>query len=316
MVVSTHTPLAAARAPGARFIDPAALARIDNLELVARTVVDGFIAGLHRSPYLGLSLDFADQRPYMPGDDIRRIDWRVYARTDRYYVKQYEAETNANFVVALDASASMGYGSGDLTKLDYARMLAATLAWFASRQHDRVGLTAFADAPIEHLPPMARNVDALLHALDRLRPARPARAGEVSRLGPPLALLAEGVRRRGIVAVISDLYEPPEAVIEALAPLVGRGGDVVVFHVLDPAELDLPFEDELTLEDLESGARTPLLPGRAREAYRQRIQAHLAQLARRLGDERIDYAVLRTDVALDEALFAFLAARQRMARVR
>ncbi|HEX9108099.1 MAG TPA: DUF58 domain-containing protein [Longimicrobiales bacterium] len=314
--MTSHTPLAAACAPGARFIDPAALARIDNLELVARTVVDGFIAGLHRSPYLGLSLDFADQRPYMPGDDIRRIDWRVYARTDRYYVKQYEADTNANFIVALDASASMGYASGEVSKLDYGRMLAATLAWFASRQHDRVGLTAFADAPIEHLPARARNVDTLLHALDRLRPARPSRAGDVSRLRPPLTLLAEGMKRRGIVAVISDLYEPPEAVVEAIAPLKGRGGDVLVFHVLDPAELDFPFEEELTLEDLESGARTPLLPGRARAAYRQRIQAHIAELARRLGDERIDYAVFRTDAPLDEGLFAFLAMRQRMMKVR
>ena len=300
------------RAAGARFIDPAALARIDNLELVARTVVEGFIAGLHRSPYLGLSLDFADQRPYMPGDDIRRIDWRLYARTDRHYVKQFEADTNANFMVALDASASMGYGSADVSKLDYARCLAATLAWFASRQHDRVGLSAFADELIEQVPPAARNVDAVLHALDRLRPVRPAGPGH---LGPPLARLADGVRRRGIVALISDLYEPPEAVVEAVAPLRGRGGDVIVFHVLDPAELNLPFEDELTLEDLESGARTPLLPERARARYRERVQAHVAELARRLGDERIDYALLRTDVPLDQALFAFLAARARLQRV-
>jgi uncharacterized protein (DUF58 family) len=210
------------RAPGARFIDPAALARIDNLALVARTVVDGFISGLHRSPYLGHSLDFADQRPYMPGDDIRRIDWRLYARTDRYYVKQYEADTNANFLVALDASASMDYASAGVSKLDYARCLAATLVWFASRQHDRVGLCAFADELIEQVPPGARNVDAVLHALDRLRPAR------AGRLGPPLARLADGVRRRGIVALISDLYEPPEAVVAAVAPLRGRGGDVIV----------------------------------------------------------------------------------------
>ncbi len=305
-------PRISSRAPGARFIDPAALARIDNLELVARTVVDGFMSGLHRSPHLGLSLDFADQRPYMPGDDIRRIDWRLYARTDRYYVKQYEADTNANFLVALDASASMGYaGAGaGVSKLDYARCLAATLVWFASRQHDRVGLSAFADELIEQVPPGARNVDAVLHALDRLRPARSGR------LGPALARLADGVRRRGIVAVISDLYEPPEAVVEAVAPLRGRGGDVIVFHVLDPAEIDFPFQDELTLEDLESGARMPLLPERARARYRERIQAHVAELARRLGDERIDYTLMRTDVPLDQALFALLAARERLQRVR
>ncbi len=312
-----HAPLApaGARAPGARFIDPAALARIDNLELLARTVVDGFIGGLHRSPYLGLSLDFADQRPYLPGDDIRRIDWRLYARTDRYYVKQYEAESNANFLLALDASASMGYAgtAGGLSKLDYARFLAATLAWFASRQHDRVGVSAFAGELLEHVPPAARNVDPVLHALDRLRTVRPPRD---ARLGPPLARIAEATRRRGIAAVISDLYEPPATVVEAIVPLKGRGGDVIVFHVLDPAELDLPFGEEVTLEDVESGARTPLLPERARARYRERVQAHVAELARRLGDERIDYALLRTDAPLDQALHAFLALRQRMTRVR
>ena len=154
---------------GAQFLDPAVLARIDNLELLARTVVDGFVAGLHRSPYLGLSLDFAEHRAYMPGDDIRNIDWRLFARTDRHYVKQYEAETNASFSVLLDISGSMSYGSGDLTKLDYARFVAACLTYFSRQQRDRVGLVTFDDDVVDYVPSSVRNLDLVLHTLDRGR---------------------------------------------------------------------------------------------------------------------------------------------------
>ncbi|NIP83406.1 MAG: DUF58 domain-containing protein, partial [Gemmatimonadetes bacterium] len=159
-------------APG--FLDPATLARIDNLELLARTVVDGFINGLHRSPYLGLSLDFAEHRPYNPGDDIRRIDWRLYARTDRYYVKEFEAETNANFTVLLDTSRSMDFSSGTLTKLDYARYLAACLAYFSRQQRDRVGLITFDAGVRDYVPPAARHLETVLHTLARLEPGRGA----------------------------------------------------------------------------------------------------------------------------------------------
>ncbi len=296
--------------PGARFIDPAALARIDNLELVARTVVDGFINGLHRSPYLGLSLDFAEHRAYMPGDDIRRVDWRLFARTDRYYVKQFEADTNANFVVALDASASMGYGSGAVTKLDYARYLAATLAYFAHRQRDRVGLTAFDRDLVDHVPPAARHLDVLLHALDRLRP------GRAGTLAATLARLAEGVRRRGLVAVISDFYEEPEAAVAAVRQLRGRGSDIVVFHVLDPAELEFPFGDASTFEDLESGERIPVVPEQMRAQYRAMIRSHTDALGRLFANERIDYALLDTSKPLDQALFVFLSTRTRLLRAR
>jgi uncharacterized protein (DUF58 family) len=296
---------------GARFIDPAALALIHDLELVARTVVDGFVNGLHRSPYVGLSLDFAEHRAYMPGDDIRRIDWRVYARTDRFYVKQFEADTNADLVVALDASRSMSYrGTGALTKLDYARYLAATLLYFARRQRDRVGLFVFDDAVIDQVPPSAAHLEAALHVLDRLRPGRPGV------LGPPLARIADGLRRRGMVVVISDFYEEPDAAVAAVRGLKGRGSDLVVFHVLDRAELEFPFGEAATFQDLESGRRIPVVPEQVRAQYRALITSHTSELARLFAHDGIDYTLLDTTMPLDRALFEYLATRQRTARVR
>ncbi len=305
------TPTTTPGRPGARFIDPAALARIDDLELVARTVVDGFINGLHRSPYLGLSLDFAEHRAYMPGDDIRRVDWRLYARTDRYYVKQFEADTNADFVVVLDVSRSMGWGSVDYTKLDYARRLAATLTYFAHRQRDRVGLVAFDADVVERVPASARHLDVVLHALDRLRPGRPAPA-----LAGPLARIADGLRRRGLVAFVSDLYEEPEAAAAAVRRLRVRGGDVVVFHVLDPAELSFPFDDAATFVDAETGERAPVVPERMRERYGELVAAHTAELSRLFARDAIDYVLIDTATPLDRALFAWLGARARLTRVR
>src|SRR5512134_201853 len=171
--------------PGARFIDPAILGRIGDLELVARWVVEGFISGLHRSPHLGFTTDFAEHRQYTPGDDIRHIDWRVFARTERYYLKEFEADTNTNFTVLLDVSASMGYGHQSLTKLDYARYLAACLTYFSHRQRDRVGLVTFNDDIVDIVPPSAKHLTHVLHGLDR------AVAGGKGSLSMPLAKIAE-----------------------------------------------------------------------------------------------------------------------------
>src|SRR5688500_5150158 len=196
--------------PGARFLDPQVLARIDNLELLARTVVDGFLHGLHKSPYMGLSMEFAEHRAYMPGDDIRKIDWRLFARTDRHYVKQYEAETNAKFTVLLDVSRSMSYGSGPVTKLDYARFLAASLSYLSRGQRDRVGLYAFDSEVIEHVRPSVRHLDQVLHALERVVPGRPGS------LAAPLFTAASTLHRSSILALISDFYEDPQAIVEAI----------------------------------------------------------------------------------------------------
>src|SRR6476619_2328443 len=194
---------------GARFVDPVVLARVGNLELVARSVVDGFINGMHRSPYFGASFDFAEHRGYTPGDDIRRVDWKLFGRTDRFYIKEYEADSNANFAVLLDVSKSMGFGSRGITKLDYGRILAGCLTYLVHRQRDRVGFVAFDSDIVEFVPPSAKHMDVALHVLDRLQPANPGS------LRVPMNKIAEHFGRRGILVLISDLYEEPDALPEA-----------------------------------------------------------------------------------------------------
>lgn len=297
-------------AAGAQFLDPAVLGRIGNLELLARTVVDGFLTGLHRSPYLGFSTDFAEHRPYDPGDDIRRIDWRLYARTDRYYIKLFEADTNANFSVLLDLSASMSYGSHSLTKLDYARYLAACLSYFSSRQRDRVGLVTFDHEIVDYVPPSMKHLDTILHTLNR------AQAGRPGRLDEPLLNVTELLGRKGILVVISDFYEDPDAVLGAVGPLRARGHDVIVFHVMDPYELSFPFDEASGFEDLETGEQIPVIPGKLREDYLRMVDAHLAALKKRFTDHRIDYTLLDTSRPLDVALFQYLLARERLSRKR
>ena len=308
------------------FLDPATLARIDNLELLARTVVDGFITGLHRSPYLGLSMDFAEHRPYNPGDDPRRIDWRLWARTDRYYVKEFEAETNANFTVLLDISASMDYGSGEITKLDYARYLAACLSYFSRRQRDRVGLVTFDDGVRDFVPPSARHLEIVLQTLARVEPGatRELPAGveggsagsKIGGLSGAVDHVADRIRRRGIVVLISDFYEEPDRAVDAVKRLSFRGSDVIVFHVLDPAEIEFPFREASHFRDRETGERIPVVPETMRDRYRQLIDRHIARLARGFSVERIDYALFDTSTPLDYALFKYLSDRQQMNRVR
>ena len=297
-------------AAGTQFLDPAVLGRIGNLELLARTVVDGFLTGLHRSPYLGFSMDFAEHRPYNPGDDIRRIDWRLYARTDRHYIKLFEADTNANFSVLLDLSASMSYGSHSLAKLDYARYLAACLVYFSNKQRDRVGLVTFDHEVVDYVPCSMKHLDTILHTLDR------AEAGRPGRLEAPLLKITEMLGRKGILVVISDFYEEPDDVLRAVAPLRARGHDVIVFHVMDPYELEFPFEEASGFEDLETGEQIPVIPGKLRDDYLAMVQAHLAALEKHFTDNRIDYALLDTSKPLDEALFRYLLSREKLSRTR
>jgi uncharacterized protein (DUF58 family) len=296
--------------PGARFVDPKVLARIGNLELVSRSVVDGFINGLHRSPYFGASVDFAEHRGYVPGDDIRRVDWRLYARTDRYYIKEYEADSNSNFAVLLDVSKSMGFGSEGMTKLDYGRMLAGCLTYLVHRQRDRVGFVAFDSDVVEFVPPSAKHMDVALHVLDRVKPAR---AGS---LREPMNKVAEHFGRRGVLVLISDLYEDPDAVLEAIGPLRFRGHDMVVFHLLDRAELDFEYADPSAFEDLESGEQIPIVPETLAAQYRELVQAHISALAERFAANRIDYTLVNTSSPLDHALFSYLTTRERLTRVR
>lgn len=308
--VATNTGAGAAdRTAPARFLDPNVLARIDNLDLIARVVVDGFISGLHKTVYLGVSTDFAEHRQYAPGDDVRRVDWRVFARTDRLYVKTFEAETNADVVIALDVSASMGYGSGEVSKLDYARFMGASLAHLASRQRDKVGLVSFDADLVDYVPPSARRRDSILQTLDR---ARPRGRGDLTRA---LDHLNERLGRRGIVVVISDFYADPADVAVALDALRVHGHDVIALHVLDPLERDLTLSAPTVLEDLETGERIPVTP-KARDAYRELVDTHVDSLSRDLGDRRIDYDCFVTDKPLDDMLWRYLSNRARLARVR
>jgi uncharacterized protein (DUF58 family) len=298
------------REPVGQFVDPHVLGRISNLSLLARFVVQGFISGLHRSTFLGRSVDFAEHRAYMPGDDIRQIDWRVFARTDRFYVKEFEADTNTSFTILLDVSRSMSFGSEGLTKLDYARYLAASLAVFAQKQRDRIGLVTFDDDIVDFVPPSAKHLEIVLHRIDKLESTRP------SDYKKPLTKIAEAIHRRGIVVLISDLYDEPSAILDAIKGLRYKGNDLVVFHVLDPAELSFPFDEAANYRDLESGEAVPVIPEYLREEYRKLVKAHVDALSKALGDNRIDYALLDTSTPLDYALFHFLARRERMTRTR
>ena len=291
--------------PGARFLDPVVLARIGNLELVARAVVEGFINGLHKAPFFGASVDFAEHRGYVPGDDIRRMDWRLWARTDRYYIKEYEAETNMNFSVLLDVSKSMDYGSRGITKLDYAKILTACLTNLVHHQRDRVGLVTFDNDIIDHVPPSAKHMEVVLHTLERTK------AGRAGDLKAPLHKLAEHFGRRSVLVVISDFYAEPEAVLDAISPLRFRGNDLIVFHVLDQSELEFGFGEASPFEDLESGEQMPVVPEAFREEYRQLVKAHIDALARSFSGVRVDYAMLDTSKPLDHALYRYLAGRQK-----
>ncbi len=287
----------------ARFLDPAVLGRISNLELLAKTVVEGFISGLHRSPFVGRSMDFAEYRAYMPGDDIRQIDWKLYSRSDRYYVKEFEGDTNTQVTLALDISRSMDFGTAPLSKLDYGRTLASCLAYLASRQRDRVGLMLFDDEVREQIPPAAKHLQRALLSLSRLEP------GGAGDLEKPLVRLADTSRRRGIVVVISDFYEPPEQVVRAVRGLKVRGNDVLLFHLLDPAEIELPYDETTDLEDLESGVRIALSGGDFARQYRLLVQQHIETLRTRFIELGIDYTLIDTSEPLDRALHRYLAGR-------
>ena len=251
-----------------RFIDPQTLTRIQSLELIARTVVDGFISGLHRSPHLGFSVNFAEYRSYRPGDDIRKIDWKVYGRTDRFYVKEFEGETNTSIHLILDCSRSMTYGSRGITKLEYGQFLAASLGYFAFKQRDAVGFISYDDDVVDYVPARGSvgHLNTILHTIEKVR------AGKKTDFVTPLIRAAERLRRRGIVVVISDLYDEPANVMDGLRHLAFRGNDVIVFQILDPAELDFDFPDAAQFVDMETGAEMHVIPDYIRQEYRRLIR--------------------------------------------
>ncbi len=296
-------------AQGARtrqFLDPAVVARLGTLELRARTIVEGFLTGLHRSPFKGFSVEFAEYRQYMPGDDLSTIDWKVYARSDRHYVKKFEAETNLNCHIMLDVSGSMGYGSRGLTKFDYAQCLAASLAYLMNRQRDGVGLTAFDEGIVGMLPASARtgHLRAMLLTLERLK------LGQKTNVAKPMHQLASSIRKRGMVVLISDLLDDPDQVIRGLKHFTFHGTDVVVFQVLDPHELEFPFERATRFTDMESEAEVTAVPALVRQHYIDAMQTLIARYRRELGGAGIDYHLLTTTDPLELALMQYLSTRE------
>ncbi len=290
------------------FLDPTVLARIGSLELKARTIVEGFLTGLHRSPFKGFSVEFAEYRQYMPGDDLSTIDWKVFARSDRYYVKKYEEETNVECHLLLDVSASMGYASEtSVSKLEYGSYLAAALAYLMHRQRDSVAFMAFDDRIVSMLPPSARpgHLRSVLLMLERLE------IGQRTDCSKPLHQLAEALKKRGLVILISDLLDDPDRVIEGLKHFRFKGTEVVVFHVLDRSELTFPFERAARFHDLESDEEVMAEPAVVRTGYLKSIEGLIDRYRRELGVVGIDYCLLDTSQPLDFALMAYLSTRGR-----
>ena len=289
-----------------RFLNPSILASISGLDLVAKTVVDGFVAGLHRSPDFGFSQEFAEYSPYTPGDDLRRIDWNVYARTERMYLKRYHGETNSSLTILLDASNSMQFGSHGVNKMDYARYLAASLFYLAIRgQRDAAGLITFDDEVRNYIRPSTRQ--GQLHRL--LAGLEQAEARARTDFAKRMRYFMELLRRRGIVLIVSDFWESPESIIRTIEPLRFRGNEVVLFHVLDPEDVHPKLNGPAILVDLETEAKLEVTPDYTRHEYREKIEAHLADLRDRTQAAGMGYYLLMTDRPLDEALREYLTLR-------
>jgi uncharacterized protein (DUF58 family) len=290
-----------------RFLDPAVLAGISGLDLVAKTVVDGFVNGLHRSPDFGFSQEFAEYRAYSPGDDLRHVDWNVFARTERAYLKRYRGETNSILTVLLDASNSMKFSSHSVSKMDYARFTAASLFYLAiQNQRDAAGLIVFDDEIRTYIRPSTRQgqLHRLLSGLERAEPH--ARTD----FAKPLNHFQQFLRRRGIVVFISDFYDSPEHIVRTIEPLRFHGNEVVLFHVLDPKEIRPEIGEPSTLIDLETQDRIEITPEYVRDEYRKKFDAHVEALRDKARGAGMDYHLLVTDRPLDDALREYLSIRQ------
>jgi uncharacterized protein (DUF58 family) len=295
---------------GRRFLDPSVIARLAALDVRARLVVEGFIAGMHRSPFHGFSVEFAEHRPYMPGDPLKNLDWKVWARSDRYLVKQYTEETNLRCHLLVDLSGSMGFRSprAVMTKLEYAQSLAAALAYLMLHQQDAVGTLLFADKALSYVPPraMRSHLDVVLKTLGA------AQAAGRTRLGPALHELADRIKRRGLVVLCSDLMDRPSEVLSGLQHFRHRRHEVIVFHVLDPDEVEFPYTDTATFVDMESGERLTTEPWEIAKRYRERLDAWMDFYKRNCRERLIDYVPLDTRTPFDRALLAYLEKRARL----
>jgi uncharacterized protein (DUF58 family) len=302
--------VARASGGGRQFLDPEVIARLAHLDVRARLVVEGFIAGMHRSPFHGFSVEFAEHRPYVPGDPLKNLDWKVWARSDRYLVKQYTEETNLRCHLLVDLSGSMGFRSARaaMSKLEYAQSLAGALAYLMLHQQDAVGAMLFADRPLRYIPAraMRSHLDVVLKALGAAEPH-----GR-TRLGPMLHELAERIKRRGLIILCSDLMDRPSEVLSGLQHFRHRHHEVIVFHLLDPDEIEFPYTDTSTFVDMESGERLTTEPWEIARRYREKLAAWTEYYKRNCRERRIDYVQINTRTPFDRALLAYLEKRARL----
>ena len=297
-----------AKAAGYRYLTAEMVARLKNMNLVARSVVEGSISGLHRSPYHGFSVEFADHREYSPGDNIKYLDWTALARTDRYYVKQFEEETNLKAHILLDTSSSMTYSSGGMTKLEYGSYLAAALAYLMVRQQDSVGLVTFDSEVRDFIVPRSTftHLNIVLRALENIVPGGATRVSEV------FHRLAESIHRRGLIIIISDLYDDQKAVIRALRHFRHKRHEVLIFHVFDSAELRFPFERMSSFIDLETNEQLQVDPRYIRREYLSQIEQFVDSYRMECSESRVEYVVTDTSVPYEFLLTAYLGKRKRL----
>lgn len=291
-----------------KYLDPEVVGKLKGMELKARLVVEGFIAGLHKSPYHGFSVEFAEHRQYMPGDNIRDIDWKVFAKSDRYYIKQYEEETNLKAYLLLDCSASMGYGSGDTIKLDYSALLVASLSFLMLKQRDAVGLVTFDDKIRRYIPPRSKSghLHLLLSELANQKPS------DRTDIASALHEMAERISRRGLIVIFSDLLDDPDKIISGLKHFRHKNHEVILFHILDPRERDFAFPAEAIFKDMETGEEITTLPWQIRKHYEQATKDFSDRIASECRQSRIDYHLIDTSKPFDLALYAFLAKREKL----
>lgn len=291
-----------------KYLNPEVVSKLASMELRARLVVEGFITGLHKSPYHGFSVEFAEHRPYMPGDEIKHVDWKVYGKTDRFYVKQFEEETNLKSYILMDSSASMDYSSNKINKLQYATYMAGALTYLMLHQRDAVGLLLFDETIRKYLPP--RSVTTYLNQI--LKELDQAQSSAKTNIGSALHHMAERIKRRGLIILFSDLFDEPKKVISGLKHFRHKKHEVIVFHILDPLELSFEFQQDAVFRDMETGEEINTQPWHIRLEYQAQVKEFLNQYKKVCRENQIDYVLLNTRESYDRALFEYLLKRKRI----
>jgi len=292
-----------------RFLKPDVVSKLSGMEIKARLVVEGFIAGLHKSPYHGFSVEFAEHRQYMPGDPLKNVDWKVYAKTDRFFIKEFEEETNLKAYILVDTSGSMGYSSNSLNKLEYACYLSAALSYLMLKQRDSVGLVLFDQNIKKYIPPksaLRSHLHVILQELDKMEPS------QTTNISSTLHQMAERIKRRGLIILISDLFDDPDRVINGLKHFRHKKHEVIVFHVLDPKERTFAFPELAIFKDLETDEELMTSPWQIRKEYTERFKALVNKYTLQCRESLIDYVLLDTSIPFDYALFSYLSKRQRL----